>query len=172
MDTFIFRLINNAGAGIWILDALKVFCAVYLPYLVVLFMIILLLRKSSDKNTKRMVVISLVAATFARFGVKSLILHFYDRPRPFVILPDVHQLTTVPLYEYYQSFPSGHAIFFFALSACVYFFNKKLGMWLTVASIIIGIGRVFVGVHWPSDILAAFVLGTATAYVFHRLFSR
>lgn len=63
------------------------------------------------------------------------------------------------------SFPSGHAAFYFALSMAVYLYNKKLGVILFVVSLIMGIARIYAGVHWPSDILGGIVVGVITALV-------
>jgi undecaprenyl-diphosphatase len=106
-----------------------------------------------------MVLVSIFAAFVARFGVKSIILLFYNRPRPFMDLPLTHKLISVNPVENFQSFPSGHTIFLFALSWVVYSFNKKLGIFFIVCSAIVGMARIFVGVHWPSDILGGAVLG-------------
>jgi undecaprenyl-diphosphatase len=106
-----------------------------------------------------MVFVSLFAGLIARYGVKSIIVFFYERPRPYINLPLAHKLIDVNPVENFQSFPSGHAIFLFALSAVIYGFNKKLGIFFLACSAIIALSRVFVGVHWPSDILGGAILG-------------
>ena len=45
-----------------------------------------------------------------------------------------------------------------AVTAAVYFYNKKLAVALAVASLIMGIARIYVGVHWPSDILGGMAI--------------
>ena len=61
------------------------------------------------------------------------------------------------------SFPSGHAAFYFALSMGVYLYNKKLGAAFFVVSVLMGIARIFAGVHWPADILGGALVGIVTA---------
>ncbi len=68
------------------------------------------------------------------------------------------------------SFPSGHATFYFALATIVYFYNKKVGIWFFIVSFFIAVARVFVGVHWPSDILAGALLGILMGYILNWLF--
>ncbi len=71
-----------------------------------------------------------------------------------------------------SSFPSGHAIFVFALATGVYYYNKTLGRWLFAASVLVGVSRIFVGVHWPYDIVAGAVLGIATAWACNEIFKK
>ncbi|RLC39334.1 MAG: hypothetical protein DRH33_03145 [Candidatus Nealsonbacteria bacterium] len=68
------------------------------------------------------------------------------------------------------AFPSGHAAFFFALSLIVLFYNKKAGILFFIASILICLGRVIVGIHWPSDILAGAVVGLFSAWLVNKFF--
>ncbi len=96
-------------------------------------------------------------------ALSQLLKMVYDRPRPDI----VEQLVTVQT----ASFPSGHA----SMSAVVYLTLASLivrlvedtairayvvcvALGLTVA---IGISRVYLGVHWPSDVLAGWAFGVA-----------
>ena len=63
------------------------------------------------------------------------------------------------------SFPSGHATFFFAMATAIYLYNKKWGIWFFVGAILISIGRVIAGLHYPSDILGGAIIGAFVAYV-------
>ncbi|MCX6723706.1 MAG: phosphatase PAP2 family protein [Candidatus Staskawiczbacteria bacterium] len=161
-DVKIFEAINGLANQSKVVDALGVFLANYLPYLLVAFLLSFLVWPKKDKTKNRpMVFLSIIAACVARFVVKNIMLIFYNRPRPFVNLSSAHKLIYVDPSENLQSFPSGHVIFFFALSTVIYSYNKKLGIFFFVCSAIVGISRIFVGVHWPSDILTGIILGVA-----------
>lgn len=71
---------------------------------------------------------------------------FYHRPRPFL----THQMQPL-LSENSWSFPSGHAAPFFALAAAVFLANKKWGTVFFAGVILMGIGRVAAGVHYPKN---------------------
>ncbi|MCM1134937.1 MAG: phosphatase PAP2 family protein [Clostridium sp.] len=64
------------------------------------------------------------------------------------------------------SFPSGHAGSSFA-SACVLYrkLPKKYGVFLLILAILISFSRLYVGVHYPSDVLAGALTGTVCSYI-------
>ncbi len=164
LDSAVFNFIYGFSGRSPVLDFLGIFSADYLPYILILFLLVLLLFQ----KYRTMAVLALASGITARFAVKELILMFYQRPRPYIALPEISKLIWSPAFENLQSFPSGHALFFFAASTMVYLFNKKLGIAFFAISIIIGLARVFVGVHWPSDILAGALLGGLTSFIIYQ----
>ena len=172
-DLFIFTLINNL-AGHWkLLDSAGIFFADFLPYALGLFLLVLLLWPKKDLTINRaMVFTAIVAGLVARFVVKGAVVLVWQRPRPFMVLPGAHKLVSALASENFQSFPSGHTIFFFALSAVICKFNKKLGIFFFTASALMGIARIYGGAHWPSDIAWGAVLGTAVGFGVYFLYAK
>jgi undecaprenyl-diphosphatase len=97
--------------------------------------------------------------------VAETIYFFWQRQRPFV----GNNVNLILGYQNNPSFPSGHASFFFGLSAMVYFYNKKAGSLFLIASFLISISRVYGGIHWPSDILAGALIGIISAYFINKI---
>ncbi len=161
-DFSIFQLINQF-AGRWIfLDAIGIFFAKYSGYVLVAILLSFLFFGNKNKNFK-MVIEAFLSAIFSRFVIVNIIRFIYSRPRPFVN-HQVHLLIT----ETGGSFPSGHAALFFALSFIVYFFNKKAGITFLIISFLMGIARIFVGVHYPSDILGGILVGYFSAWLINK----
>jgi undecaprenyl-diphosphatase len=66
----------------------------------------------------------------------------------------------------WSSFPSDHAALFSALAMGLFFRSKRVGA--AVFAYVVAVTffpRIYMGYHWPSDILAGFVLGILVAYV-------
>ncbi len=93
-------------------------------------------------------------------GLNILLKSIFQRPRP-SFSPLIHESS--------YSFPSGHAMNSFVFYTCLSFFifrrirNRRWGMVLiilsAVAIVLIGLSRVYLGVHYPSDIIAGYAAG-------------
>lgn len=163
LNSSLFATINGyVGYSIW-LDRFGVFLAIYLTYLIVMGLVYGGYL-TSWKYGKRMFWEAISAAFIARVIVVEAVRFFYQNPRPFMV-EQVKQL--IP--ESGWSFPSGHTTFLFALSMSVWFYNRKLGYILFAGSLLVGVARIYVGVHWPFDILGGIVFGVTTAAVWHFL---
>jgi undecaprenyl-diphosphatase len=169
IDFSLAHALNNYVASSSILTPIAIFGSSYIQYFVLLALLFMAFR---SRDWVSIVVLSLVAAFAARVGVKELIVQFIERARPFYYSDDINLLIPEPLNEAFQSFPSGHTIFFFALATVVYLKDKKWGAVFYGAAIIIGVSRVAVGVHYPSDILAGAVLGIITGYLTYYIYKR
>lgn len=182
MSISLFITINSwAGQSQW-LDRFMVFSAEWLGYFLVLLLLTPWLATFFIKNNwlsslarsvllkwsyyKEMLVVAFGSAVISRFLFVNIIRYFYYDPRPFLVLPDIHQLID---HETTSSFPSGHASFYFALAAGVYLYNKKAGWWYLASAGLIGFARIFIGVHWPLDILVGAILGVITAVIIKHL---
>lgn len=166
MDSIIFQYLNSFALKYLWLDAAAIFFANYFGW-VLIGVLILFLIKNFRKYWK-MATAAFISAVLARFIITEIIRWLWLRPRPFVL----EQVNLLLPHRLTGSFPSGHAAFFFALSLSVYFYNKKAGILFFIASALIGISRVFSGLHWPSDIIVGAVVGLFSAWLLHKLFKK
>lgn len=103
----------------------------------------------------------ILALIFAR-GVLTILLHFaFRRGRPYGALELMRVI--VPLGH--NSFPSGHAAFFAALGFVLLPIAPGPAGWLLAATAVNGLARVTGGLHWPTDVLAGFVVGYAGTWL-------
>ncbi|MDP3792229.1 MAG: phosphatase PAP2 family protein [bacterium] len=167
MNESLFLTINFwAGQNYW-LDRFMIFFADWLGYLLILGIILCYLKDRQKYGN--MVWVSLLSAIISRFVFVTIIRFFYYSPRPFLVLQNIHQLMN---HEMESSFPSGHATFYFALATGVYLYNKKAGYAYFALAGLVSFARVFVGVHWPLDIMAGAVLGIATVWLINIFYKK
>ena len=165
MDLVIFQTINQFALRWFWLDILAIFFARYLGYILIICLAFFLIK--SFKKYWPMIVQAILAMILARLVIVEIVRLFWSRSRPFV----ENNINVLLTHSPTSSFPSGHAAFYFALATAVYFYNKKSGLLFFLAAILISFSRVFVGVHWPSDILAGAVVGIFSGWLV-ILFSR
>lgn len=162
IDLILFNLINGlSGKHIW-LDTLAVFGADSLGYILIGCLIILLAI-----NTRKywpVIWRSVLAVVISRLFLTEIIRFLWPRPRPFIAESVNLLIEKNPT----PSFPSGHAAFYFALSFVLFFYNKKIGLFFLIATLLMTISRIFVGIHWPLDILAGAVVGLISAFLVTR----
>jgi undecaprenyl-diphosphatase len=129
--------VEKLGA-IWILCALAVGVA----------------RRDGVARTLALAVVTAVttfAADSASFAVKDLT----HRTRPFIAHPQIHPLYVV----HSSSFPAGHAATAFAGATLLTYVAPRLWPLFAVLATAIGFSRVYVGVHYPTDVFVGAAIG-------------
>jgi undecaprenyl-diphosphatase len=131
----------------------------------ILFLALLALTFVALPRVRRTVGRRAVVAAGASAGLAVLIAHFVsaavNRPRPFV----THASTIHPFLAHAPdpSLPSDHATAAFAIAIAILLRHRRMGLvWLALA-VVVTVGRVFLGLHYPTDVLAGAALGSACA---------
>ncbi len=114
------------------------------------------------KKTRKAGMVSAVALLGSLLFNNMLIKNIVQRPRPYVNLEDLRIIIPRPS-EY--SFPSGHSSSSFAAAVSFYrLLPKKFGIPAIVLAGLIAFSRLYVGVHYPTDVLAGALMGIALSY--------
>lgn len=163
LNAAVFLFINNF-AGYWqTLDTLFVFITSYVAYslffLVGIYVVFYVpIRADTGRKLRAWkrgmyIVLSVFTTTVFVYILKFAIRH----PRPFETLSDVTVLAPI---TGGTSFPSAHAALTMALAIATYQWYPRLGRVLVLLAFVIGFSRMFVGVHYPLDVLVGFLIGT------------
>lgn len=168
-DTTVYHWINGL-AGRWpALDFIMSFFAQYaLEMYAVLFILAWFVLPRSDSKYRHSLVVAICAGVFALI-LNVIIAHIWPRQRPFIVLPHGSFDQLIP-HSADASFPSDHTSGSVAFAAASWGKSARWISWLfTIIAIITMISRVYAGVHWPTDVLAGFVVGTFAGRVMWKL---
>jgi undecaprenyl-diphosphatase len=108
------------------------------------------------------------AAAALGYVVAFVIHHIYDRARPY----EAHAIRHPWSSSTDASFPSDHTSLSFAIAFAVLAFDTVAGVVFLVVAALIGIGRLFIGAHYPGDVLAGVGVGVVAALVVVRILPR
>ena len=90
----------------------------------------------------------------------------HSNKQPFAELENVNQLIEKAVDN---SFPSDHTILFFSFCASFWLFNRGWGLLLIAVASLVGVSRIWVGVHYPGDILVAAILSVISAIFVYQV---
>ncbi|WP_242634562.1 undecaprenyl-diphosphatase [Bacillus timonensis] len=162
----IFYQINGLGKKLPFLDVPMIMIGSYALYFLI-FVVIFYLFKKGEQN-RIMVMSSLLSVGIAvLLGRVAGMVH--SNNQPFAELPNVNQLVEKAVNN---SFPSDHTMIFFAVCFSFFLF-KKPGryLWMVLACLV-GFARIWVGVHYPGDILVGAILAIFAALLVYSVVSK
>jgi undecaprenyl-diphosphatase len=122
-----------------------------------------------DVGRNRALLLTTLFASMAAMAVSRGLTNFLPfNPRP-LFDKSLHYFD-FPINEFgfdkLSSFPSDHAVLFTALSTGILMITRRLGIFaLTYTIIFILFPRLYLGYHWPSDIIAGIIVGALTTFL-------
>jgi len=164
VDFEIFRAINGYAAHN---DVFEDFLRIFSTYAEVIFGVFLaavFLAQGRWRSVRaRHGVVAAALASLIGLEVAHVISSFWDRPRPYEAHPGMVHLFVSASPD--PSFPSDHAVVAFAIAVSIFLRKPRLGLVVLAMAATVGLSRVVVGTHYPSDVLAGALLGTLAALV-------
>jgi undecaprenyl-diphosphatase len=167
LNRFLFHLVNK----VWTspaLDPCMIFLGSINDYGVIWLVLLGVLAALSGKTGRRAALTGL-AGLVAGLACSEVLKSIVMQPRPFVSLPDVRLLVS-PSSSY--SFPSVNATYAFAASSGASLTARRLlgrlpawGWGLLALAIAVSYSRVYVGVHYPGDVLGGALLGISIGWL-------
>jgi len=161
MNYNLFHVINQNAGHHPFLDRLMVFVTQdALPIYALVLLLIWFFGKEKYKYT---VVFAAITGSIGLF-INFILGHIYYEPRPFV----THHVNLLLQHSKDSSFPSDHTTGAFALALAVFWRHRKMGLGMLLFAIVTGISRVYVGHHYPFDILASIIIAILTSTLVYK----
>lgn len=151
-NTALFFPIYNLSHQSVLLDNLMIFITNYLLYLTILFTFILTIKGKTEEKKAFLLILLGIPISILLIQVVHI---FIIEPRPFVTY---HFL---PLADNYTnlSFPSRHATLMAVIAFAYLHYRSKWSTFFLILMLLVGISRIYVGVHYPIDIFGGFIVG-------------
>jgi undecaprenyl-diphosphatase len=165
MDFYLFQLINNFVGKWQPLDWFGIFCAEYLIFAMAFVIIAWTIFNKNNRRADTVIILEIILAAFFSYLTKIVINLIYFRPRPF----SAHDVNLLISKISDGSFPSAHTFLSFAMAFGIYLYNKKLGIVLLISAALVSVSRIYVGVHYPSDIFGGIILAGLAVYAVNKI---
>ncbi len=134
--------------------------------LITILAIILLLMTPKHRRTGFMCILGLLLDALL---INLIIKPAVGRMRPYDVIENF--MAIVPLFED-KSFPSGHTAAAFVVAVIIYkTMPKRYGIFALILACLIGISRMYVGVHYPTDVLCAAIIGSLMGLLTVKIYS-
>lgn len=122
--------------------------------------------KNKKWRTRGLLVLFSLAANF--LVCNAVLKPLVDRTRPYYVLEYTPLIPPVGD----PSFPSGHTAASFAAATAIYAINKKWGIAAYLFAAIMGFSRLYLGVHFPTDVIFGAIVGMAAAKIVVHIFRK
>lgn len=161
----IFYAINNLSTKNKFLDKLMIFTSKYIIYIFMAILLLHFILSILHKNisTKKIVLIT-AFLTLINIFFSFIIGQVFPVDRPFIH----HSVHLLYCHRHSPSFPSNHSIITLTIALGISKYNKSLGIILVLLSIAVGFSRVYVGHHYPLDVIGGYILSLVTTYILNK----
>ncbi len=178
-DKVLIKFINGFAQQSWLLDKFFVFLAnnCFFKGGVIITLIWWAWFKKNDKESKnrKLILVNLISSFFSMAFARFLAYVLPFRFRPMhnenlnFILP--HGMTKTVL-EGWSSFPSDHAVLYFTIATGLLFISRRVGLFaILYTTFFIALPRIYVGYHYPTDLIAGAIIGVIFAVLAVKYFA-
>jgi undecaprenyl-diphosphatase len=157
----LFDAINDLAGHVAVADTIMEATARYGAYVVVALVCLSWFVRDGGNTERRLGVYTAVIAAVIALAITKVIQHEYVHQRPFVLRHD--DVTQLIEHSADASFPSEHTTAAFGLAVGLGLYRLRWGILLVAIAALQGFARIYVGIHYPYDILAGAGIGTLAA---------
>jgi membrane-associated phospholipid phosphatase len=139
----------------------------YSSYGIVLFALLIVAAwwaARRESTTTMTAALAVPVAAVLAYVVNALLKVVVAEPRPCFAYPTAFLLEACPASSDY-AFPSNHSVAVAAMAAALVLVSRRLAVVAVVAAAVMGFSRVYVGAHYPHDVIAGLLIGAVVGYV-------
>ena len=162
----LFKFINGLAYKNTLLDSTMIFLSSYVPYIFMsIFALLFIYGVIKRKENIRFVIVDTFIITVLTLISSYFIGIVYYIPRPFVsgkvnlLMPHVID----------ASFPSDHAVGTMSIAIGINKYNKVYGLIMIILSCFVGVSRVYVGHHYPVDVIGGYLIVTGVNFLYTKI---
>jgi len=166
-DEFILLYIKNNIYGITVIDKSMIFITSLgnMGFIWIVISMLLL----SNKKYRKVGIMTLAALILSSILGEGILKHLVHRMRPFYNMPTMNLLISKPLS---YSFPSGHTASSFAAAGILSKHLKNYNFVFFTMAFLISFSRLYLGVHYPTDVLGGIILGLICSKIITHIFNK
>lgn len=148
----LYFLISGLSHQSLLLDAFMIYSTEYVIFITGILMFIL--AKEGGVSERKAFILSLLAIPMSILLIKVIHLFYYE-PRPFI----THEVIPLLLEGNNASFPSRHTTIMSIFAFAATYFKHQWNVLIIILMALVGVSRIYVGVHYPIDIVGGILTG-------------
>jgi undecaprenyl-diphosphatase len=165
VDYRIFHAVNEFARDYpWLAHATYAFETIGVAFYAAAVLLLWLATAPGEERRWKFAALSGGASAGLALLINQLIGRAWHRPRPYQSHAHVYHLTSTRD----PSFPSDHASAAFGIAFGIYFFDRRVGRFFLTLATLIAAGRVVVGAHYLTDVIASLVVAVIAAAIVVR----
>lgn len=133
-------------------DSLVIFGAKYLIIFIIGIAFLYFINQPREKQ-KTIIILGIITLPII-YAVSQIVAYFYYDPRPFVTGHFVPLISHDPD----NGFPSDHTLLSSAIAMMIFYYNRRVGIFLLILATFVGLARVLAGIHHITDVFGSMLI--------------